>query len=117
MNWLTPILIIYLSAIDPGGFIGGVDKPIFEANIKVGAELFDFIGVTAEEKTYSDFPDNSYFSPFQAIFIFNAYLFFEDIEVGYEHACYHPIYPGMYSRDTVTGGYDKIYFKYELRIE
>lgn len=33
------------------------------------------------------------FSPFQMTYVFNAGLDFDNIQIGYEHSCFHPMQP------------------------
>ena len=114
MNWIVPILSIYLGFVQPGGFIGGIDQPVLETSITSGVLLFNHIGIENDIDVYSDFPSDNYFSPYHVDFTIRGYVEFDGLEIGYQHACFHPISPTDYER-SYTGAYDKIYLKYDAR--
>jgi hypothetical protein len=56
------------------------------------------------------------FSPFQMTFIFNAGLKSGNVEIGYEHSCFHPMQPyatiiGNEIKPKYEGGYDKLFVR------
>ena len=114
MTWLAPYFIFMAGVIAPGGALDGINDPVIQTEMTFGVELFDHWSIEGSADIYSMFPDDSYFRPYQADFIFNTHLSFGGFDIGYEHQCYHPMEPR--DQKAYSGGYDKIYLRYEARL-
>ena len=127
MNWIVPVLKIALVlTLDP---IQGYDDPvdgfhyltlpeqIVSVETTVGVQLFGFIGIEGDAFVYTVPPwtdGSQYFAPFQSDFYFRAYLFLDDVKIGWEHLCTHPTDTYGQYRARRYGGKDSFYITYEL---
>lgn len=126
MDWLTPILLIQLAftpwktdkiLVDSNEVIIGYPENMVTMDITAGVILWDTLSIEGQAavSTESIFNGSSVFSPFQADFYFRTYLTKWGLIVGYEHLCRHPMYPGLYTSPSFSGGHDKFYLEYEYK--
>ena len=119
--------ILLLSAALETGFISGGVFNYSAQNRKwldIGA-LYTSLSVQANYKIfYIGGQMDSYFTPisatnyapFQMTFVFRAGLDFDNVKLGYEHACFHPTQPyatiiGNEIKPKYEGGYNKIFVR------
>lgn len=56
------------------------------------------------------------YSPFQMTYVFNAGMDFDNVKIGYEHSCFHPMQPyatvmGNEIKPKYEGGYNKFFVR------
>lgn len=122
---------LMLSAALEAGFISG---GLFNYNAwnqpwqEIGA-LYTSLGVKAEIGVlYASGRMDSYFtplawnnySPFQMTYIFEVGADFGNVQLGYEHSCFHPIQPyatiiGNEIKPKYEGGYNKVFVRISTR--
>jgi len=117
VNWIIPVMEIYLAVIMPNGVLDGFDDSVaIESNLRAGVVLFEHVGIEGEVQVYSTLPRYKYLRPYQADFIFDAYAVFGGFQVGYMHECMHQIRGGDESKQ-YEGAYDKLYIQYKARFD
>ena len=58
------------------------------------------------------------YSPFQMTFLVNAGIKIENIQIGYEHSCYHPLQPYItFFKYEVIPKYEGSYNRFFIRIK
>ena len=85
----------------------------FYTDLGFELEAFKFLFIGGSVETQMMYT-NPYFAPFLANYTFNAGIRLgENIEIGYEHLCTHPIL--ISNNNTFEykkfGGYDRVYFR------
>lgn len=102
-SWITPVVKQYEY------------KDIFYLNLDFKYFPVKYIWIGGNANTYM-LKDIDYFTfnPFYICYRFNAGVKYNNMELGYEHMCQHPITACGYIFDTILkedSYYDKFYFK------
>jgi hypothetical protein len=94
-----------------------IPKYAMQTTIGVGLEAKHF-GAEITTDTDMVFYSLRSFVPYHAQYTTDLYLKYNDIKVGWEHVCNHPIISERMQREVkYFGGYDKIYIEGRLKME
>lgn len=107
-----------------GGFFNYTKKPIdvetfvplytsLEADVSTGP-----LYIGGKMVCYFTPMDIFNYYPFQMTFIFNAGLHFDNVQIGYEHSCFHPMQPyatimKYEIKPIFEGGFNKFFVRIE----
>ena len=119
--------ILLLSAALETGFISGGIFNYSAHNrdwLNIGAFYASLLAQVNYKALYIGGQMDSYFTPisatnyapFQMTFVFRAGLDFDNVKLGYEHSCFHPMQPyativGNEIKPKYEGGYNKIFVR------
>ena len=96
--------------VDVGVLYADIETSVHYKNLYVGGSV----------NCYFTPQEGLNFSPFQATFIFNAGVDFNNFKLGYEHSCFHPMqtYATVFGNEIkpkYEGGYNKFFVRIETK--